>query len=72
VDDIEYLGDDLEAAEGRHEIGTGVAAPYLVDERLRRPIPARSVRSPASRSRTRNASGMVMPGTSLCRNSACG
>src|SRR6266850_6715256 len=33
---VQNFGDDFEAPKGRHEIGTGVAAPKVADELLRR------------------------------------
>src|SRR5205807_8081076 len=35
TDGIQHLGDDLEATEGRHQVGAGIAAAHVVDERLR-------------------------------------
>src|SRR5215470_16237915 len=46
MEGIEDLGDDLEATEGRHEVGAGVAAPHLANERLRH-LDARSQRTVA-------------------------
>ena len=71
ADPADELGRLLVAAEAGHEVGPG---DLVADRRraARRPcsIPASVPAAPAARIRARVASGIVMPGTSLWRNSA--